>query len=728
LNLRWRLRGLIVATLLPVGIFGLAGSYLLFDRERDTFERGARDRVRALITAVDAEIHASVTPLELLARSPSLRRGDIGGFRKEAEQALEARRGKWVNVVMSHPETAEMLMNLRIPAGQPLFHTLDPETVLESARGKRPVVSQVVTGVKLRQQPIFAVRVPVVEEGKVRYVLSAILETATIGEIVDRQGFPRGWAAAVIDGSSRFVVRRPAPAGGSEHASESLKKALERAPSGWDRGKLLDGTEIYRAFHRSSLGGWSASIAMPRAVVEQGFAAVWLLVAGFVAAAALGLWIAWWLAARISRPIIALAEAAPALGRGEASALPDPGPVHEVRELARSLGEAARAIRDREEQQRRAEQALLSADRAKDEFLAMLGHELRNPLASVSNVAQLLEIAPDDPGILDNSAAILRRQIDHMTRLVDDLLEVGRVTGGKVRIERQPLDLAAVAREVFGTWKTGGRFRRHQVTAALETAWINADRARIEQVVSNLLDNALKYTPAGGAIRLAVRPQEQRAILEVTDTGMGMSPELLGRAFDLFVQGERTLAREPGGLGIGLTMAKRLVELHDGTIAALSSGPGGGASFIAEFPLIDRPAEAPAARDEPGRRAVPARVLVVEDNADARASLAALLRTKGYDVATAENGTQGIAMAETDPPDFALIDIGLPDVDGYEVARRLKSLSPDRRPALVAITGYGTREDRRRALAAGFDEHLAKPVELHALESVFGSLGTATRA
>jgi len=202
----------------------------------------------------------------------------------------------------------------------------------------------------------------------------------------------------------------------------------------------------------------------------------------------------------------------------------------------------------------------------------MLGHELRNPLASVSNATQLLKIARDRPAVLDNVSDILGRQVEHMTRLVDDLLEVGRLTGGKVRLERAPLDLSRVAGALVDTWKAGGRFLHHQVRTELQPAWVFADRARIEQIVSNLVDNALKYTPAGGRIEVAVRPEGAQGLLEVSDTGEGMAPELMARMFDLFVQGNRGLAREPGGLGIGLTMAKRLVELHGGTIRATSAG------------------------------------------------------------------------------------------------------------------------------------------------------------
>jgi signal transduction histidine kinase/CheY-like chemotaxis protein len=697
-DIRSRLRSLILLTLLPVAIFGIAGAWVLVERERATFERGARDRVRALTTAIDAELYAVITPLEVLARSPALARDDLPGFRADAQRALEARRGDWLNVLVSHPRTGAMLMNLLLPQGEEPGPPPDPDTIIESAKSGRPTVSRIAPSPGAGKL-VFAVRVPVRRQGEVAYVLSALVDTAVMARLVDAQRFPSGWTAAIIDGTHRFVVRRPA-IGGSEFASESLKQALGASDEGFARGRLLDGASIYRAHRRSTLSGWSASIAVPSAVVDASLRGVWVLMFGFALAAALGLWIAWRLAARISRPIVALAAAAPAVGRGEASAIPPPGPVEELRRLSQALGEAARGIRMR--------------DRSRDEFLAMLGHELRNPLASVSNAAQILRHARGQPEVIENVSQILERQVSHMKRLVDDLLEVGRVTGGKVRLEPGPLDLAQVAGELLQTWKIAGRFVRHTLHTELSPVWVSADRARIEQVLSNLLDNALKYTPAGGAIRVCVRPRERFAVLEVSDTGEGMTPELIERMFDLFVQGERDLARQPGGLGIGLTMAKRLVELHDGTIRAASAGPGKGATVTVELPAIEPQARA-AVRAAPGKRHA-RRILVVEDNVDARESLVTLLRLAGQEVHEAHNGTEALRVARAVVPDVALVDIGLPDLDGYEVARRLKADAGTRGVRLFALTGYGAVDDRRRALAAGFDEHVAKPVEPATLE------------
>lgn len=721
MNVRKSLRRLILLTVLPIGLLGLAGGYYLVHRERATLERGLRDRALTLMTAVDAEIQASIASLEVLAGSPSLQKGDLLAFRIEAKRALKARNGTWANILLANARTNEMVVNLLLPPGVKLPPSQDPESIVEAVRTRHSVVGNVVIGGVLKH-PVVPIRMPVFRGEQPLYVISAVLDLPTISRIVERQRIPESWLIAVLDGNYRFAMRRPLPPEGLEYASESLQRAVANERHGWQRGRLLDGTEIYRAFQRSSISHWSTSIAVPRSEVDQGLRGLWLLVAAFAAAVVLALWVAWWLASRISHPIALLAAAAPALGRGETSAIPPVGPIDEVRQLAQALSDATATIREREERQKNAEQALRAADRAKDEFLAMLGHELRNPLASVSNAAQLLKLARNNPAALDNVSAILSRQVEQMTRLVDDLLDVGRLTGGKIRLERAPLDLAQVVGDLIAAWRGGGRFLHHDVRVNLQPVWVLADRARTEQITSNLLDNALRYTPAGGRIEVTVRPDGAHAVLDVCDTGEGMRPELIARMFDLFVQGERTLAREHGGLGIGLTLAKRLVELHDGAISAASDGPGKGARFTVTLPGIQQPDVAnvtlQTVADPPS---LAQRVLIIEDNQDARETLAEILQIGGHDVQVSATAREGLACIAENDFDLVIVDVGLPDIDGYEIARRVRENPATRDLRLVALTGYGTQEDRRRALAAGFDRHLTKPVDFNALETLLRS-------
>jgi PAS domain S-box-containing protein len=363
------------------------------------------------------------------------------------------------------------------------------------------------------------------------------------------------------------------------------------------------------------------------------------------------------------------------------------------------------------EGQKRAEASLRATDRAKDEFLAMLGHELRNPLGAIVGAARVLQMAGIHGEAAGRAGAVIARQVEHLSRLVDDLLDVSRVTMGKALLSRNPLDLAEVVAHAMSTWRASGRLDRHRVSVDVSPVWVDADETRIEQILSNLLGNALKYTPTGGDIAVRVRREDDSAVLEVTDTGAGIPPELVNRMFDLFVQGERGLDRRHGGLGIGLTLVRRLVELHGGRVTAASEGSDRGSMFTVRLPSIKAPARVaepvPVRTAESRRR----RILIVEDNDDAREMLQMTLALAGHEVHEAPDGPAGLERALAVRPDVALIDVGLPGLDGYEVARRLRAGQGGDRIVLIAITGYGQAEDRRRALDAGFDAHLTKPVE-----------------
>jgi PAS domain S-box-containing protein len=353
-----------------------------------------------------------------------------------------------------------------------------------------------------------------------------------------------------------------------------------------------------------------------------------------------------------------------------------------------------------------------SANRAKDEFLAMLGHELRNPVGAITSAAHVLALTGAESTQGRRARDIIDRQVQHLGRLVDDLLDVSRVMTGKVVLRTVPLDLAEVTRRAVGAFG-GPRGAQHAITLDVSGVWVTADPTRIEQIVSNLLSNAMKYTPAGGEITVRVQREGADAVLLVRDTGMGIRPELLPRVFDLFVQGDRSLERTSGGMGIGLTLVRHLVALHGGRVEAASAGVGRGSTFTVRLPAIATPAVVgrPSA---PQRASVPRRVLVVEDNDDAREMLGALLQLLGHEVHMARDGDGGVELAEKIQPELALIDIGLPGIDGYEVARRIRQRVAAIR--LIALTGYGQPEDRRRALGAGFDVHVVKPVDSDELQ------------
>jgi signal transduction histidine kinase/ActR/RegA family two-component response regulator len=385
-----------------------------------------------------------------------------------------------------------------------------------------------------------------------------------------------------------------------------------------------------------------------------------------------------------------------------------------------SAGLAAKdeALRARLDELARANRALAEANDAKDSFVAMLGHELRNPLGAIASAAEVMRLIGSGDETVTRSREIIARQVRHLTRMVDDLLDASRLASGRVVLQREPLDLAECVARAVTALRTTGRLGNHQVTWRSTAAWVNADATRLEQVATNLLINAVKYTPAGGRIAVSVGPEEGWAVLRISDDGIGISADLLPRVFDLFVQGQREPDRSQGGLGLGLTVVRRLVELHGGRVEADSDGPGTGACFTVRLPRIDAP---PAARDEPAAvlAGSPRRVLIVEDNEDAREMLRRLLELAGHDVRAAVDGPSGVTAALALVPDVALIDLGLPGLDGYEVARRIRA-SVGAAIRLVALTGYGQQEDRARACDAGFDAHLVKPVDVAQLAAALG--------
>jgi PAS domain S-box-containing protein len=381
----------------------------------------------------------------------------------------------------------------------------------------------------------------------------------------------------------------------------------------------------------------------------------------------------------------------------------------DVTERKRAEGERERA-RDLAEE----------ASRVKDEFFAMLGHELRNPLGAITSALHVIDTGGPGDERSAQARDIVARQVRHLVRLVDDLLDVTRLTTGKITLGRRPVDLAAVARRVVGALAATSPTRRLHCEAS-GAVWIEADETRLEQILSNLLGNAVKFTPAGGRVTVAVAARDGEAVLQVEDTGAGISPDLLPRIFDLFVQGQTGLHRPAPGLGIGLTLVKRLVDLHGGRIEAASEGPGRGSVFTVRFPLRQAPRDAAAATARPGGARVRRRVLIVEDNDDAREMLRHLLEQTGHEVHEAADGLVGLDRALALRPDVVVIDIGLPGLDGYEVARRVRAAG-HADVLLVAVTGYGQSGDRQRSGEAGFDAHLTKPLDPLALESLLLNL------
>ena len=405
-------------------------------------------------------------------------------------------------------------------------------------------------------------------------------------------------------------------------------------------------------------------------------------------------------------------------------------PIHPLTMV--SAVRAALRARGRQYQMRAAFEQREREIRQRDQFLAMLGHELRNPLGAIQNAALLaLKLAPS-VAALERPLSVIHRQVRNLTQLVDDLLEVARVTSGKIILKRQSIDLGELARQLVVEIRQQSRHRylTLEFVGPERPVRVMGDGVRLEQILGNLLTNSFKYTLAGGHVRVTVGHDDNtsQAVLSVVDNGMGISAEMLETIFDPFTQSQQTLDRAQGGMGLGLSVVRALVQLHGGQVTATSAGLGHGSTFVVRLPsTAAAPAHNPSVQASRSDGSTPRlRILIVEDSADNRESLAELLETMGHDVAVAVDGESGVQQAVDYRPEVALIDIGMPRMDGFEVARRIRAaLGAEMR--LVALTGYGQPEDRARALAAGFDEHLTKPLNLPTLENVLGTTAAQNR-
>ena len=368
----------------------------------------------------------------------------------------------------------------------------------------------------------------------------------------------------------------------------------------------------------------------------------------------------------------------------------------------------------------RAEEARREADRRKDEFLAMLAHELRNPLAAIANAAQLSLRPEADEAAQQWSKEVIARQVKNLSRMIDDLLEVSRINRGKIQLKKEPLHVGPVIARAVDSVSHLIEERAHELNISVATGpmRVHADPTRLEQIITNLITNAAKYTDPGGRISVSAHPEPGSVVLKVKDNGIGLSPPMLTEAFELFAQADKSLDRSRGGLGIGLSVVKRLVEMHAGTVWAESDGLGKGSRFAVRLPALKGgEGHAPQPEAPPGETK-PQRILVVDDSVDTAIGMMKLLRIAGHEVEIVHDGNEAIEVARTFRPHVILLDIGLPGLSGYDVAARLRNEDCCRHSVLIAASGYGQEQDRERSRAAGFDHHFAKPIDIDLLISI----------
>ncbi|MFC0250476.1 hybrid sensor histidine kinase/response regulator [Massilia consociata] len=580
---------------------------------------------------------------------------------------------------------------------------------------------------------------PVIDRsGKVVAVVFAAMDLAGLDTFVSDINLPAGSILETADSGGLLISRRPDPERWFGQKISPTLLAAMRDPA--QRAIVMrgeDGIERLHAFARvggPALSEYTVTIGVPVETITASARETQLMsLLGLGATTMLAL-LAAWLAGDILivQRVRKLMDTARRIAAGDLEARTGIRyGREEIGRLAAALDEMAATLQKKETARSQAERELRAADQRKDEFLAMLAHELRNPLAPISTGAHLLKLLHSDNAQITQTCAIIARQVEHMTSLVDDLLDVSRVTRGLVSLSTQVLDLRSVVDDAAEQIRPLIAARRHKVVLDLpsDPASVKGDHKRLVQVVANLLNNATKYTPEGGHIQLQLREEGDEYVLAVTDDGIGMEPALVERVFDLFTQAERTPDRSQGGLGLGLALAKSLVELHGGKVAAASPGLGKGSTFTVRLPRFAAQAPAPLAaagadgRQQPGAAAAPLRVLVVDDNLDAAHTLNLFLSAAGHRVEIAYNAHDALEVARVLAPQVCLLDIGLPDMDGNELARRLRRLPQTADATLVAATGYGRQQDRDAARHAGFDHYMVKPVNTVQLSELLAQVG-----
>ena len=701
--LRVRLMVLAASGLVPLVLVLAWGINYLIEDRRAQSERAALELSRALGTAVDAELRSIMRLLDQMGTSDELEREDLRSVYRSGIRA--ARQFNWHEVVLSDAD-GRVLLRSGDPFGTSSPVPVEPDSLRRVIATRQPSVTKVFRAPRL-QADAFAVRVPVLRSGKLVYVLSAVLATDALRAVLLRQKIPSESVAAVFDQERHLVVRsRP---GASAYAAPSLQLLLDRnGEQGTGLTVTQEGTQSYAGYTRLEGVGWTVAVGTSVESTNAGlYALLRALAVGLAASLALSALLAWVLSRRVLGPIGALMDGAAALGRGEPVRLP-PLEIVELDDVGVALAAAAderdRSLQDRERAATERERLVVEiadalrmaeeANRSKDQFLAVLGHELRNPLAPITTAVQLMQLKGDERTARERR--IIERQLVHVTRLVDDLLDVSRITSGRLSIRRAPVRLASLLEQLVESVRPSvdGRALTLEIGAGAGDAWVSGDEVRLVQVFNNLLVNAIKFTPPAGSIRVRAVLSDSNVRVDVVDSGIGMAADDIARVFELFYQAPQQSDRSRGGLGLGLPIVRSLVDMHGGTVAAESAGPGQGSRLTVLLPLVEapsssRPAPLLASTVQAGR------ILVVDDNQDAADTCAALLEMSGYTVRVAYTPEAALEVLQQFTPDAAILDIGLPGMTGYALAGLMQAPPLSYRGKLVALTGYGQASDRK---------------------------------
>ena len=729
-SLRSHLALVVLGTVLPGALLTGIIVWRTLENNRGVIERRLSDAARVDADNLDREFNGTIRVLETLAQSPFLDRDDLVAFRDEAVRSVGVQKG-WNAIILFTPDGQQVVHTLT-PPGDALRRATEWNSLRQVVEDGRPVVGAL-TASPRDQKLRFPIRVPVTRDGRLRFVLTAVLEPESLTPLVQSH-LPESeeWTRAIVDPAFRIAARSR---GGNRYVGRPVSpEALDlvrNPPATPVAGTSIEGEALYSALRRSAYG-WTTSVSVPVIVLDgPARASVRAIVAGGAVLFVGGLVSVLFVSRRVARDFAAARDAAAALADGHTPP-PSRPRVAEAGHVQESLQRAARLLQDRarerDEQLQRAVAAHAQAEdisRTKDQFLAVLGHELRNPLAPALTALELMKRRAGTT--LQREREVLERQISHMTRLVDDLLDVSRLTRGKVELMRRRVEIQAVIDRALDMARPLIRQQGHELTVNVAPTGlaVDADEDRLLQALINLLSNAAKYTPTGGHIRISATGTDNTIELACEDNGPGISPELVPTMFEPFAQGPRAIDRQQGGLGLGLALARSLTELHGGSLTFEAVTPHG-SRFVMRLPRASgTPAPVPESGDQHRGATTPRRLLLVEDNGDARAMMQMALEAAGHHVQTAPDGPTAIAVAATFAPDVAILDIGLPGMNGYELARTLRGRYPSLR--LIALTGYGQDSDAQAADDAGFDAHCTKPITIDELLNEIDSAARGAR-
>jgi signal transduction histidine kinase/CheY-like chemotaxis protein len=715
--IRTQLIILVLAVIAPVAVLAAMATLGLWDLQRDVYQQRFLERASGLRIALDTELDSTLRQLRDLSDDIDLD-DTFGG----QAQRLLSNHPSWSMIGVVRPNGEVVARADRRPALAAA--KFDPARFDEDATSPGALISDLV---EVPAEPgtfVTYLAMRIVRGGEVLGAIYIGIESAAWLDFFRRYPSDHGATLTVNDRAGRIIVRTLHNElwAGRTSTEDYLSQTIGR-----DEGAMIvagvDDKGYYAAFSRSRLSGWTIGTGVPQDELDAALRRpTYIMLFGVFAAAALATLFAYTLGGRITGALTTLARSVASLTSGERRLPQEPLPIGEAETVRRALIDGAELLAARERSlndalaaEARSRGAAEFASRTKDDLLAMLGHELRNPLNAMKAAVSVLDMPNARPEVDERAREVVRRQIGHLTSIIDDLLDVARLDSGKAQLRNVTLALDALVRRVVRTFEDTGRSDGHAVAVELAPVWVVGDETRLEQVVSNLFDNACKYTPRGGRISIRVFAEGNDAVLRMSDSGSGIAPDVLPRIFDLFTQGERTLDRSQGGLGLGLTVVRRLVHLHGGSIQANSDGLDRGATFTVRLPSVSAPSVAEPRDALP--RPKPIDVVVVEDNPDNRHLVGEMLRMRGHRVTETGDGISGVKAILAGRTDLAIVDIGLPGCDGYEVARRVRASSSGQAVRLVALTGYGRAEDRARALAAGFDLFLVKPFDIDALEA-----------